>query len=53
MTDNIALHQSWKAPLLPEFEADYMAQLRAFLIAEKVAGKHIFRRAENGSGPWT
>jgi uracil-DNA glycosylase len=38
----IQLHESWKAPLLPEFEADYMAQLRAFLVAEKVAGKRIF-----------
>ena len=48
MTDNIAVHQSWKAPLLPEFEADYMAQLRAFLIAEKAAGKHIFPKG----GEW-
>jgi uracil-DNA glycosylase len=48
MTDNIALHQSWKAPLLPEFEADYMAQLRAFLMAEKAAGKHIFPKG----GEW-
>jgi uracil-DNA glycosylase len=39
---DIALHQSWKAPLLPEFEEDYMAQLKAFLVAEKAAGKHIF-----------
>lgn len=48
MTDNIALHQSWKAPLLPEFEADYMAQLRAFLVAEKAAGKQIFPKG----GEW-
>ncbi|MFN3748288.1 MAG: uracil-DNA glycosylase [Sphingorhabdus sp.] len=48
MTDNIALHQSWKAPLLPEFETDYMAQLRAFLIAEKAAGKQIFPKG----GEW-
>jgi uracil-DNA glycosylase len=48
MTDTIALHQSWKAPLLPEFEADYMAQLRAFLIAEKAAGKQIFPKG----GEW-
>jgi uracil-DNA glycosylase len=39
---DIQLHESWKAPLLPEFQADYMAQLRAFLVAEKAAGKHIF-----------
>ncbi len=48
MTDNIALHQSWKARLLPEFEADYMAQLRAFLVAEKAAGKQIFPKG----GEW-
>lgn len=38
----IQLHESWKQPLLPEFESDYMAQLRAFLVAEKAAGKQIF-----------
>ena len=39
---NINLHESWKAPLLPEFQADYMVRLRAFLLAEKAAGKQIF-----------
>jgi uracil-DNA glycosylase len=39
---DIQLDESWKAPLLPEFEADYMAKLRAFLVAEKAAGKRIF-----------
>lgn len=38
----IQLHESWKAPLMPEFQSDYMAQLRAFLVAEKAAGKSIF-----------
>lgn len=38
----IQLHESWKAPLRPEFDADYMAQLRSFLVAEKAAGKRIF-----------
>ena len=38
----IKLHESWKAPLLPEFQAEYMVQLRAFLQAEKAAGKQIF-----------
>jgi uracil-DNA glycosylase len=42
MSDSIALHESWKAPLRPEFDADYMAQLRSFLVAEKAAGKRIF-----------
>lgn len=39
---DIQLHESWKAPLLPEFQSDHMAQLRAFLLAEKAAGKRIF-----------
>ena len=39
---NIHLHKSWKAPLLPEFEADYMVRLRAFLLGEKAAGKQIY-----------
>lgn len=38
----IQLHESWKAPLLPEFQADYMVRLQAFLLAEKEAGKRIF-----------
>lgn len=44
----INLHDSWKTPLLSEFQADYMAQLRAFLVAEKAAGKQIFPRG----GEW-
>lgn len=39
---DIALHQSWKAPLLSEFNSDYMAKLKAFLIAEKAGGKKIY-----------
>ncbi len=38
----IHLHESWKTPLLPEFNADYMAALKAFLAAEKAAGKTIY-----------
>lgn len=45
---DIQLHESWKVPLLPEFEADYMARLRAFLLAEKAAGKRIFPKG----GEW-
>ncbi len=41
----IQLHDSWKAPLLPEFQSDYMANLRAFLVAEKAAGKAICPKA--------
>jgi uracil-DNA glycosylase len=39
---SVALHESWKGPLGPEFESDDMAQLRAFLVAEKAKGKRIF-----------
>ena len=46
MNATIALHESWKAPLLPEFEADYMARLEAFLLGEKAAGKQIFPDSE-------
>jgi uracil-DNA glycosylase len=42
---DIKLHESWKAPLLPEFQSDYMAQLKAFLVAEKSAGKAIYPRS--------
>ena len=38
----IRLHEKWLAPLRPEFEADYMQQLRGFLVTEKAAGKRIF-----------
>jgi uracil-DNA glycosylase len=39
---DIQLHESWKQPLLSEFQSDYMAQLKAFLVSEKAAGKQIF-----------
>lgn len=42
MSNVIALNESWKRPLLPEFESGYMAALRQFLVAEKAAGKRIF-----------
>jgi uracil-DNA glycosylase len=38
----IALHESWKAPLLPEFNSDYMAALKSFLVNEKATGKQIY-----------
>lgn len=38
----VKLEESWKAALAPEFSASYMADLRAFLLKEKEAGKHIF-----------
>jgi uracil-DNA glycosylase len=39
---DIILHESWKTPLLHEFQSDYMAKLKAFLAAEKAAGKQIY-----------
>lgn len=38
----VKLHESWRAPLGDQFAAPYMADLRAFLLAEKAAGKRIF-----------
>jgi uracil-DNA glycosylase len=38
----VKLDPSWLAPLQKEFDAPYMAALRAFLLAERDAGKRIF-----------
>lgn len=38
----IQLDPSWRAALQPEFDAPYMKELKAFLVAEKKAGKVIF-----------
>lgn len=45
--DRIKLDPSWKQYLLPEFELDYMRNLRQFLSAEKAAGKIIFPEGKN------
>lgn len=37
-----SLSSSWQAVLGQEFQQDYMQQLRAFLLAEKSAGKVVF-----------
>lgn len=42
MADTVRLHESWRVPLAGEFSAPYMAALKAFLQAEKSAGKAIF-----------
>ena len=41
----IRLHESWKAPLLPEFNDPYMAALKGFLASEKASGKIIYPKA--------
>lgn len=42
MTDNIKLHDSWKAHLAADLASPRMQALRSFLLAEKAAGKRIF-----------
>ncbi|KFG90644.1 Uracil-DNA glycosylase [Sphingobium herbicidovorans NBRC 16415] len=42
MTETIKLHESWRAPLRPEFDRPYMQTLKQFLAEEKAAGKRIF-----------
>ena len=44
---DVKLHPSWLAPLQGEFDAPYMAALRAYLVAEKAAGKRIFPASRN------
>ena len=38
----INLHESWRRPLQPQFDAPYMSALKAFLTDEKMAGKSIY-----------
>lgn len=40
------LRPEWRDPLQTEFDAVYMAELRAFLMAEKAAGKTIYPRSD-------
>ena len=44
MSDAIKLHESWKAPLLPEFQSPRMQALKQFLLDEKAGGRRIFPR---------
>tara|TARA_R110002033_G_scaffold13802_7_gene40946 strand:- start:3135 stop:3863 length:729 start_codon:yes stop_codon:yes gene_type:complete len=44
MNDRVKLDDSWRLPLAGEFESDYMALLREFLLREKAAGKKIYPR---------
>lgn len=47
MSSEIRLEASWKKALAAEFEQPYMRDLRAFLVAERAAGKPIYPRASN------
>lgn len=40
--EGVKLDESWKLKLLPEFSSPYMLQLKAFLLAQKEAGKRVF-----------
>lgn len=40
--EGVKLEESWKLKLLPEFSSPYMLQLKAFLLAQKEAGKRVF-----------
>ncbi len=42
MPSDIKLEAGWKALLAPEFEKPYMQGLKAFLQAQRAAGKHVF-----------
>ena len=42
MSNSVKLHPSWLDPLKPEFDSPYMTALKAYLVAEKAAGKRIF-----------
>ncbi|EQB02467.1 uracil-DNA glycosylase [Sphingobium wenxiniae] len=42
MNDTIKLHESWREPLLGEFQSAYMQALKRFLEGEKSNGKRIF-----------
>ena len=44
MSDQIQLENSWKSRLLPEFQKDYMKNLKAFLQDEKNKNKTIYPR---------
>lgn len=40
------MEPSWKQHLLPQFQADYMQQLRQFLVQQKKAGKVIYPKGD-------
>lgn len=48
MSDAIKLHDSWLGALGAEFAQPYMADLKAFLVAEKAAGRRVFPKG----GEW-
>jgi uracil-DNA glycosylase len=47
MTTPITLHESWAKPLADQFAAPHMQALKAFLQAEKAAGKRIYPKGRD------
>lgn len=45
--ERVRLHEEWKSLLLPEFDQEYMKNLRKFLAAEMKAGKTVFPEGKN------
>ncbi|RLU01728.1 MAG: uracil-DNA glycosylase [Ketobacter sp.] len=44
--EQVKMEPSWKQHLLPQFQADYMQQLRQFLVQQKKAGKVIYPKGD-------
>lgn len=44
--DQVKIEPSWKQHLLPEFQQEYMQQLRGFLMQQKQAGKVIYPKGD-------
>ena len=44
--EQVKMESSWKQHLLPQFQADYMQQLRQFLVQQKKAGKVIYPKGD-------
>jgi uracil-DNA glycosylase len=47
MSEEVRLHPAWLEPLRDEFASPYMKALKAWLVAEKAAGKSIFPRGRD------
>jgi uracil-DNA glycosylase len=47
MSETVKLHPSWRVPLEHEFAEPYMGDLKAFLLAERKAGKRVFPKGAN------
>ena len=47
MSSAIKLHESWLTPLADQFTTPHMQGLKAFLAAEKAAGKRVFPKGRD------